>query len=145
MASTSSKTAGHLDRFRPPLPPRLSVLGTFFACARSLSPKDFFPAEDTYDLVWIQWVVGHFTDVDFLKVLKRCRAALREGGVVVVKDNVVAEGDGAFKVDSEDSSMTRSLAYFRSLFSHAGVRVVHQVQQDGFPGELFPVYMFALE
>ncbi|CAM9701827.1 unnamed protein product [Hapterophycus canaliculatus] len=110
-----------------------------------LGLQDFFPAEDTYDLVWIQWVVGHFTDVDFLKVIKRCRAALREGGVVVVKDNVVAEGDGAFKVDSEDSSMTRSLAYFRSLFNHAGVRVVQQVQQDGFPGELFPVYMFALE
>ncbi len=107
--------------------------------------QDFFPPEDTYDLVWIQWVVGHFTDVDFLKLVNRCRASLRKGGLVVIKDNVVEEGVGAFKVDSEDSSLTRSLGYFRSLFNHGGVRVVHQTRQDGFPGELFPVYMFALE
>lgn len=108
-------------------------------------PQDFFPPEDTYDLVWIQWVVGHFTDVDFLKLVNRCRASLRKGGLVVIKDNVVEEGVGAFKVDSEDSSLTRSLGYFRSLFNHGGVRVVHQTRQEGFPGELFPVYMFALE
>lgn len=107
--------------------------------------QDFFPEGDTYDLVWIQWVVGHFTDVDFLKLINRCRAALRKGGLVVIKDNVVGEGEGAFKVDSEDSSLTRSLGYFRSLFNHGGMKVVRQTQQEGFPGELFPVYMFALE
>ncbi|CAM9977915.1 unnamed protein product [Ectocarpus fasciculatus] len=107
--------------------------------------QDFFPPEDSYDLVWIQWVVGHFTDVDLLKLLARCRSALRKGGLIVIKDNVIGEGEGAFKVDSDDSSMTRSLGYFRSLFNHGGVRVVHQTRQHGFPGELFPVYMFALE
>lgn len=107
--------------------------------------QDFFPAENSYDLVWIQWVVGHFTDVDFVKLVNRCRSALRKGGLVVIKDNVVGEGEGAFKVDSVDSSMTRSLGYFRSLFNHGGIKVVHQKQQEGFPGEIFPVYMFALE
>lgn len=90
-------------------------------------------------------MVGHFTDVDFLKLVNRCRAALKKGGLVVIKDNVVGEGEGAFKVDSEDSSMTRSLGYFRSLFKHGGLKVLHQQQQEGFPGEIFPVYMFALE
>ncbi|CAM9834658.1 unnamed protein product [Laminaria digitata] len=107
--------------------------------------QDFFPPEDSYDLFWIQWVVGHFTDVDFLKLVNRCRAALKKGGLVVIKDNVVGEEEGAFKVDSEDSSMTRSLGYFRSLFNHGGLKVLHQQQQEGFPGEIFPVYMFALE
>lgn len=90
-------------------------------------------------------MVGHFTDVDFLKLVNRCRGALKKGGVVVIKDNVVGEDEGAFKVDSEDSSMTRSLGYFRSLFNHGGLKVLHQQQQKGFPGEIFPVYMFALE
>lgn len=90
-------------------------------------------------------MVGHFTDVDFLKLVNRCRGALKKGGLVVIKDNVVGEEEGAFKVDSEDSSMTRSLGYFRSLFNHGGLKVLHQKQQEGFPGEIFPVYMFALE
>lgn len=121
-----------------------SVLVPLLACTHART-QDFFPEGDTYDVVWIQWVVGHFTDVDFLKLINRCRAALRKDGLVVIKDNVVGEGEGAFKVDSEDSSLTRSLGYFRSLFNHGGLKVVHQTQQDGFPGELFPVYMFALE
>eukprot|EP00903_Cladosiphon_okamuranus_P008712 g8346.t1 len=107
--------------------------------------QDFFPQADTYDVVWIQWVVGHFTDVDLIKLIGRCRSALRKDGLVVIKDNVVGEGEGAFKVDSADSSLTRSLGYFRSLFNHGGFKVVLQTQQEGFPGELFPVYMFALE
>ncbi|CAM9601568.1 unnamed protein product [Ascophyllum nodosum] len=107
--------------------------------------QDFFPAENSYDVVWIQWVVGHFTDVDFVKLINRCRAALRKGGLVIIKDNVVGEGQGAFKVDSADSSMTRSLGYFRSLFNHGEFKVVLEWQQEGFPGEIFPVYMFALE
>lgn len=109
--------------------------------------QDFFPAEDKYDLFWIQWVVGHFTDVDLIKLMNRCRGALKKGGLVVIKDNVVPVGgeEGAFIVDCEDSSMTRSLGYFRSLFNHGGIKVVHQQRQEGFPGEIFPVYMFALE
>lgn len=85
--------------------------------------------------------------MDLIKLLRRSRSALKEGGLVVVKDNVVpvGDGEGAFKVDSEDSSLTRSLGYLRSLFNQAGVTVVHQKQQEGFPGSIFPVYMFALE
>lgn len=109
--------------------------------------QDFFPPEDSYDLFWLQWVVGHFTDADFIKVINRYRRALRKGGLVVIKDNVVpvGDGEGAFMVDSEDSTMTRSLGYFRSLFNQAGIKVVYQYRQEGFPGELVPVYMFALE
>ena len=80
-----------------------------------------------------------------MKLINRCRAALRKGGLVIIKDNVVGEGQGAFKVDSADSSMTRSLGYFRSLFNHGEFKVVLEWQQEGFPGEIFPVYMFALE
>ncbi|CAN0273365.1 unnamed protein product [Discosporangium mesarthrocarpum] len=106
--------------------------------------QDFVPENESYDLVWIQWVVGHCTDVDLLRFIKRSQAALKPGGIIVIKDNV-CEGDVAFVVDSVDSSITRSLGYFRSLFNHGGCRIVYEHTQGSFPDEIFPVYMFALE
>lgn len=120
-----------------------------FTCAALpfIPAQEFHPPVDTYDLIWIQWVVGHFTDVDFIKMLKRFRQALKKDGIVVIKDNVVPlrDGEGAFKVDSQDSSLTRSLGYFKSLFNQADMKIVLEHQQEGFPGEIFPVYMIALE
>ncbi|CAM9554606.1 unnamed protein product [Choristocarpus tenellus] len=110
-----------------------------------LGLQDFMPEQASYDLFWVQWVVGHFTDVDLLRFINRCRVALKPGGLIVIKDNVCGEGDRAFVLDNEDSSMTRSLGYFRSLFNHGGIKVVHEQSQEGFPSDIFPVHMFALE
>lgn len=32
--------------------------------------------EHKYDLIWIQWVIGHLTDNDLLDFLRRCEQAL---------------------------------------------------------------------
>jgi protein N-terminal methyltransferase len=64
------------------------------------------PEEDTkYDLVWTQWCVGHLTDRQLVEYLERCRDALAEDGVVVIKENLSTSGRDAF--DEEDSSVTR--------------------------------------
>eukprot|EP00741_Cyanophora_paradoxa_P014758 tig00020824_g14236.t1 len=56
---------------RPPLrPPR---------------PPEFNPEPGTYDVIWIQWVIGHLTDEDMVAFLKRCQRALRPEGWIVVK------------------------------------------------------------
>ncbi len=34
--------------------------------------QEFIPAPDTYDLIWVQWVVGHLTDADLVQFLLRC-------------------------------------------------------------------------
>jgi protein N-terminal methyltransferase len=107
--------------------------------------QDFAAAEGAYDVVWIQWCVGHLHDLDLLRFLQRCKRALvrpgRGQGCVVVKDNCCSDVD--FVLDKDDSSVTRSPAYLKALFRIAGFDVRLEERQDGFPAELLPVYMFA--
>jgi protein N-terminal methyltransferase len=133
-----------------------------------LYAQDFAPEPNTYDVIWIQWVIGHLHDVDFIKFFKRCCAGLREGGellffssrhyievtvilcvwlnlsggVVVLKDN--CSESWTFIVDKDDSSVNRSGVYMHALFLLAGIDVILEVRQTGFPEELYPVWMFAL-
>lgn len=51
----------------------------------------------------------YLTDDDLVALLRRCAAALRPGGLIVVKENICAHG---FVVDGDDNSLTRSHAYW---------------------------------
>jgi len=106
--------------------------------------QDFDPASGVvYDVVWIQWCIGHLHDLDLVRFLGRMKAALRPGGkgVVIVKDNC-CDSSVDFVVDKDDSSLTRSPAYLKALFKVAGYELRVEEEQQGFPGELFPVLMF---
>ena len=59
-----------------------------------------------------------------------------------MKENNCEEG---FVLDKEDSSLTRSHAYFLSLFERAQLKVLKVKLQRGFPWELFAVRMYALQ
>ncbi|CDW99528.1 hypothetical protein [Sporisorium scitamineum] len=53
----------------------------------------------TYDLVWAQWCLQHLSDRDLIAFLKRSKAALKEGGIIGVKENVCTEeADGTERV-----------------------------------------------
>lgn len=105
----------------------------------------FDPPPSTYDVVWIQWAIGHLTDSDLVMFLVRIEASLKRGGVIIVKDNCLGKNsDGIFYVDRDDSSVTRNKDYLISLFTHAGLKVVLDVTQMDFPSDLFPVHMLAL-
>lgn len=62
---------------------------------------------------------------------------------MVIKDNTCEEE--AFIVDRDDASVVRSLPYVLGLVELAGMRVVYQRYQEGFPESIFPVPMIALE
>ena len=110
------------------------------------------PTSDKFDCIWIQWVIGQLTDIDFVDFLKRCAAGLNEGGVIVIKDNsCVSEEDEnkeiggiAFSCDLGDHSVCRSFEYFQAIFELAGLRIITVERQGGFPDEIFPVPMMAL-
>jgi len=113
----------------------------------------FVPEPNTYDVIWSQWVIGHLSDGDLAFFLRRCKRALKPGGVVVLKDNtypsekIPKTAGGGFKhfcVDREDSSVTRSQAYFEACFKASGLEVLKKERQANFPEELYPVYMYAL-
>ncbi|EHL03546.1 putative Alpha N-terminal protein methyltransferase 1 [Glarea lozoyensis 74030] len=64
--------------------------------------------EPGYDIVWNQWCLGHLTDDQLVNYLNKCRSALTERGLVIVKENLSSSGHDLF--DEVDSSVTRTTA-----------------------------------
>ncbi|GMH83156.1 hypothetical protein TrVE_jg3742 [Triparma verrucosa] len=107
-----------------------------------LGMEEFDFGTAKYDVVWVQWVIGHLTDEDLITFLNRAAAGLKPNGVIVVKDNV--SDAEAFWVDEDDSSVTRGREYMTKLFDLAGMEIILQRESDEFPKEIFPVPMYAL-
>ncbi|XP_056147001.1 N-terminal Xaa-Pro-Lys N-methyltransferase 1 [Lampris incognitus] len=109
----------------------------YFCCGL----QDFVPEEGRYDVIWIQWVIGHLTDEHLVEFLRRCQSGLRPNGLIVVKDNVSFEG---VVPDVVDSSVCRDMAILRNLVRQAGLRIIHEEQQMNFPKEIYNVHTLAL-
>ncbi|RLN59373.1 hypothetical protein BBJ28_00005339 [Nothophytophthora sp. Chile5] len=105
--------------------------------------QDFEPTAASYDLIWLQWVLVHLTDVDCVRFLRRCKQALTPHGFVVIKENIFQHGE-PYDLDRQDSSITRSAVYYKSLFQQAGLTLLAERRQRHFPEELYPVKMYAL-
>ncbi|RLN86503.1 hypothetical protein BBJ28_00003697 [Nothophytophthora sp. Chile5] len=105
--------------------------------------QDFEPTAASYDLIWLQWVLVHLTDVDCVRFLRRCKQALTPQGFVVIKENIFQHGE-PYDLDRQDSSITRSAVYYKSLFQQAGLTLLAERRQRHFPEELYPVKMYAL-
>ncbi|KAL8144435.1 hypothetical protein V2J09_017467 [Rumex salicifolius] len=103
--------------------------------------QEFTPVSGRYDVIWIQWCIGHLADDDFVSFFKRAKAGLKPGGIFVLKENIAKNG---FVLDNEDRSITRSDSYFKELFKQCGLHLYKSKDQKGFPGELFAVKMYAL-
>uniref|UniRef100_H2YRT9 Alpha N-terminal protein methyltransferase 1 n=1 Tax=Ciona savignyi TaxID=51511 RepID=H2YRT9_CIOSA len=113
-------------------------VGNYFCCGL----QDLQLEEKTYDVIWVQWVTGHLTDAHFVKFLNMCKAALRKGGLVIIKDNVAILD---VELDAVDSSVTRNPEELRHIYSAANMKIVFEQKQTHFPPELYNVYMTALE
>ncbi|XP_047426583.1 N-terminal Xaa-Pro-Lys N-methyltransferase 1 [Mugil cephalus] len=112
-------------------------VGNYFCCGL----QDFVPKHGHYDVIWIQWVIGHLTDDHLVEFLQRCQKALRPNGLIVIKDNVSYEG---VVPDEVDSSVCRDLKIVRGLVGRAGLRIIHEEQQTNFPKEIYQVHTLAL-
>ncbi|RLN60849.1 hypothetical protein BBJ29_001877 [Phytophthora kernoviae] len=116
------------------------------ACVRDLycmGLQDFEPTAESYDLIWMQWVLVHLTDVDLVRYLRRCKRALTPHGFIVIKENIFQTAE-PYDLDRQDSSITRSAVYYKSLFEQAGLTLLTERRQRHFPEELYPVKMYAL-
>jgi protein N-terminal methyltransferase len=121
-----------------------------------------FPPSRGYSCVWLQWVIGCVTDVDFINFLKKAGSSLLPNGCIVIKDNVLLDhtsdgsddddGDGDsksqraryFLYDGDDDSICRSEAYLCRVFEAAGMEVILRQPQVDWPSDLLPVVMYAL-
>lgn len=97
-----------------------------------------------YWLVWCQWCVGQLPDDELVQFWERCKSALigNGAGTLIVKENIAPVED---IFDETDSSVTRTDAKFRELFTRAGFKLIASDVQKGLPRELFPVRMYCLK
>ncbi|XP_030753835.1 N-terminal Xaa-Pro-Lys N-methyltransferase 1-B [Sitophilus oryzae] len=105
--------------------------------------QTFEPELGKYDVIWVQWVLGHLTDDDFVKFFKSCQKGLKPNGVIVAKENITSSDD--IEVDEKDSSVTRPLSLLKLLFEKANLDCYRLVKQINFPKGLYTVYMFVLK
>ncbi|KAI9320042.1 alpha-N-methyltransferase NTM1 [Dichotomocladium elegans] len=100
--------------------------------------QEFSPESNKYDLIWCQWVLGHLTDDDLIAFFKRCKAGLRPGGLIGVKENNSSKD---YLVDEEDSSVTRPNDALKKIFASSGLELIKEDVQHGLPAGLFTVRM----
>ncbi|KAL7632665.1 UNVERIFIED_CONTAM: hypothetical protein RMT77_016990 [Armadillidium vulgare] len=108
-----------------------------------LGLQDFTPNSNFYDIVWVQWVLGHLNDEDLEAFFKRLIPGLKPNGVIVVKENL--SGSGEVELDEEDSSVARPESLLLKIFDRAGLKVIKNVLQRNFPKGLYEVRMFCLK
>ncbi|XP_059850169.1 N-terminal Xaa-Pro-Lys N-methyltransferase 1 [Hemitrygon akajei] len=130
-------TEGFLAKAKTHLGEEGSRVGNYFCCGL----QDFIPQPQRYDVIWIQWVIGHLTDDHLIQFLKRCQKGLRPNGIICVKDNVSQEG---VIEDEVDSSVCRDLDSLHTIVQLAGLQVLAEEKQDNFPDEIYQVYSLAL-
>ncbi len=106
---------------------------------------DFMKGTRTWNLIWMQWCAIYLRDDEFVDFFARACGALSPDpkSVVVLKENFLREDDEPLP-DHEDSSITRSDAHLKRLWTLAGVEVVLERNQKGLPKSIFPVRMYAL-
>ncbi|XP_042333741.1 N-terminal Xaa-Pro-Lys N-methyltransferase 1 [Sceloporus undulatus] len=109
----------------------------YFCCGL----QDFSPEPSAYDVIWIQWVIGHLTDDHLSSFLKRCRLGLQPNGIIVIKDNMAQEG---VIMDDVDSSVCRDLDVVCKIIRRAGLSLLAQEKQENFPDEIYHVYTLAM-
>lgn|SRR3990167_3119975 len=101
-----------------------------------------FSFERKYDTIWIQWVIGHLTDNDFIAFLTKCRENLNPNGVIVIKDNACDKY--GFWLDKADYSVARSVKYYHALFQHAGFEEIVTEKFSEFPPTMLPIFKFVI-
>ncbi|CAH2316331.1 N-terminal Xaa-Pro-Lys N-methyltransferase 1 [Pelobates cultripes] len=112
-------------------------IGNFYCCGL----QEFTPEPNRYDLIWIQWVIGHLTDAHLVEFLKRCKAGLQPNGIIVIKDNITQEG---VILDDVDSSICRDMDVLKKIIKQAGLSFLAQEKQENFPEEIYHVFSIAM-
>jgi protein N-terminal methyltransferase len=93
-----------------------------------------------YDLIWVQWVLSQLTDDDLLEFLAKLKTGLKDGGIIIFKENIKEKG---FLVHKDDFSVTRCEKVLKHAFQKVGLTVVEEKKQETWPEDLLELKMFA--
>jgi len=114
-------------------------IGNYICCGL----QDFNPHPDSYDVIWIQWVLGYLNDADVVSFFHRCREALNVNGVIIIKENLTSSGE--VEQDASDGSVTRPGKLMRELIRKADLKISKEKLQTKFPKEIYEVRMFGCQ
>jgi len=118
-----------------------SICFRFFSILSGL--QNFNPEKEVYDVIWVQWVLGHLTDDDFISFLKRCQTGLKKNGLIILKENLTSSGK--VEMDHTDSSVTRPHSLVVDIIQRSGMTIIKEQKQQRFPTDLYEVRMYALQ
>lgn len=54
--------------------------------------QSFEPHPKKYDVIWIQWVIGHLTDSDLIKFLERCKYEYKKHHLLSINKKISISG-----------------------------------------------------
>lgn len=86
-------------------------------------------------------MLTHLKNKEILDFLARAKESLREGGLIVVKENFSTNKE---IVDEQDCTIIRTNHGWKSLFYESNTKIFYQQEQPDWPKELYPVKMWAL-
>jgi hypothetical protein len=96
----------------------------------TLRSGDFFSTVPRADAYLLRKIIHDWSDDEAARILATCRAALNEGGRILVVEHIVPEWDEWSGIKLGDLEMMvlthgreRTVAEFRSLFATAGLRL----------------------
>ena len=73
-------------------------------------------------------MIAYLTDWDLVNFLSRMGKALKEGGVIIIKDNACS--NLAFIADKDDCDITTSHQYLRAIIIESGLKILSQDDND---------------
>eukprot|EP00801_Mesodinium_rubrum_P008426 Mrub_08445.p1 GENE.Mrub_08445~~Mrub_08445.p1 ORF type:complete len:256 (+),score=42.11 Mrub_08445:31-768(+) len=97
-----------------------------------------------YDLVVCDWILSHLYDDDMINFLDVIKSNMHPHSTLIVKDNVNNNGDDD-EFDQNDFTVTRPVKKQEMLFTCCGFDIVYKEMQPDWPGDLFPVYIWAMK
>ncbi|UJR29401.1 hypothetical protein I4U23_010613 [Adineta vaga] len=98
-----------------------------------------------YDMIWAQWVLGYLDGDDLVKLLRKLKLTLKKDGLIVIKDNSVANGHEP-EFDPDDQYYVRTGEQFYDIAHRAGFTVIKDQRSKlkQVVRELLPIRIFVL-
>ena len=101
-----------------------------------------FDKDRKYNVIWIQWCLENLDDADLKEFMVKCRNALEEEGLIVIKENIVMKG---YHFSDIDYSKQRSDTIFKKIFLSSGLKIVKHFHHPNWPEDLMKVSVFVLK
>lgn len=101
-----------------------------------------FEFSKQYDFIWSQWTIANLTNEDAEIFIKKCYEGLKNGGIVVVKENLCDNDSDYYQ---SPNSFFRSERLMIQLYSSAGFKPIMKQVISDWQDQVNPVAIIAFQ